>query len=87
MSLNCSTKEGINNAIRINFRRENQFLFEVFKRVNDENEVKCKWEKEMIKHMLHKVEVNQRRIFIGIENGAGKNENNVPLEMNGDRTD
>ena len=34
VSFKCSTKERIINAIRMNFHRENQLWFEVFKGVN-----------------------------------------------------
>ena len=36
--------------------------------------------------MFQKVEVNQRRIFAGIEKGSGQNENNASPLMSKDRT-
>ena len=37
--------------------------------------------------MLHKVEVNQRRIFVGIEECVGKHKNNSLVAINKDRAD
>ena len=37
--------------------------------------------------MLHKVEVNQRLIFVGIEQGVGKCEKDLLFIINEDRTD
>ena len=36
---------------------------------------------------MQKVEVNQRRIFVGIEQGVGKCKNDLLVIMNKDRTD
>ena len=39
-----------------------------------------------IKQASQRVEINQRRIFVGFEKGAVKNENNALLTMSNDRT-
>ena len=47
------------------------------KGVKTEDEVECKGENGTIKKVVHEVEVNQRRIFVGIEQGVGKCENDL----------
>ena len=67
VSFKLSTIEEIINAIRIYFQRGNQLWFEALKGEKAEDEVEYRGEKGTIKQDLHKVEVNQRRIFVGIE--------------------
>ena len=59
VSFKFSTREGIVNAIRINFQREKQLRFEVLKGVKVEDEVEHEGEKGSIKQVLYQVELNQ----------------------------
>ena len=71
----------------MNFQRENQLWFEFLKGVKAEEKVECKGEKGTMKQALQKVEVNQRRIFVGIEQGVGKCKNDLLVIINKDRTE
>ena len=72
VSFKLSAREAIMNAIRIEFQGIKQLWFEVLKGVNAEDKVECEGEKWTTKQVLHAVEVNQRRIFVGIEQGVRK---------------
>ena len=61
--------------------------FEVLKGVKVEDKVEHKGETITIKQVLQKVEVNQKRIFVGIEKGLGKYKNDLLVIINKDRTD
>ena len=58
VSIKLSTREGIINAIRMNFQREKKLWFEALKGVKAEDEVECEVEKVTIKQVLRKVEVS-----------------------------
>ena len=54
VSSKFSNKEGITNAIKINFYRENQLHFEALKGVTVENDVEHKGEKEKLNNYFRK---------------------------------
>ena len=87
VSFKLSTKEGIINAIRMNYQREKQLRFEVLKGVKVEDEVEYEGETGTVKQVLQKVEVNQRRIFVGIEQGVGQHKNDAFVIISKDRAD
>ena len=57
------------------------------KEVKFDDKLEYEGEKWLIKQVLQQVEVNQRRIFAGIDKGVGKYENDVLVIMNEYRTD
>ena len=71
----------------MNFQRENQLLFELLKGVKVEDKVEGEGENGTIKQVLQEVEVNQRRIFVGIKQGVGKHEIFLLFMINEDRAD
>ena len=86
-SFKLSAREGITNAMRMNFQRKTQLWFELLKGANAEDEVEREGEKGTIKQVLHKAEVSQRRIFVGIEKGIGKHKNDLLVTMSKDCVD
>ena len=61
--------------------------FEVLKRFKVEDEVKCKGAERKLKKFLQNAEVDQLRIFIGMEIGRGMCKNDILLIMNKDCKD
>ena len=75
-----STK-GMTNTIRMSYYDKDNLRFEVLIGININNTIECEYEVANVKETLKNAEVNQRKSFVGIEQGIGENKNNVLLIM------
>ena len=65
----------------MNYCDKEDLRFEVLKGISVHGTMEHEYELESTKEMLVSVEVNQRTIFVGIEQGIGKNDDNVLVVM------
>ena len=81
VSFKWTSSKGIINAIRMNYYNKDDLHFEVLKGINIHDEMEYEYELASVKEILMNVEVNQKKLFVGVEQGTGKNENNVLVIM------
>ena len=81
VSFRKADEESITNATRMNYHAENSLQFEVLEDARVDEQVEFNGEEVSLKKALGEVEVNQRRIFAGIEMGTEKNHHNLLTTM------
>ena len=67
--------------MRINYCNKEELRFEVLKGISAQDAMEHGCELGSAKETLGNAEVNQRKIFVGIDQGIGKNEENVLVVM------
>ena len=63
---------GITNAIRMDYYKKEDLRFEVLKGIRIDDAVEHGTYLSGVKEMLRNVEINNRKVFVGIEQGIGK---------------
>ena len=84
VSFKWTYAKGIMNATRMDYCNKEDLRFEVLKVMSVNDAVEHEHELESAKEMLGNAEVNQIKVFVGIEQEAGKNEQNVLVVMHRD---
>ena len=72
VSFKWTTSTGIMNAIGISYCNKDDVRFEVLKGISTDEKIEDECELASSKEMLANVEVNQKKLFAGTEQGTGK---------------
>ena len=67
VSFKRASAKGMMNSIRMNYCDKENLRFEVLKGISVNNALECECELTIVKEALHDEDVNQRKIFVGIE--------------------
>ena len=72
VSFKWTSAKGTMNAIRIKYHNKDNLRFKVLIGMDINDTIEDEHELASMKEMLKNVEVNQRKVFVGIEQGTGK---------------
>ena len=81
MSFKWTSAIVITNAIRMNCCNKIDLRFEVLGGTKTDDAIECSNDVSSAKEMLVNVKMNNKKSFVGIEPGTGKNANNVLVVM------
>ena len=65
----------------MNYHNRDDLRFEVLKGISAHDRMECECELARVKEILANAEVNKKKLFVGIEQDTGKNEDNVLVVM------
>ena len=70
VSFKWTSAKGIINAIIMNYYKKEDLQFVVLRGISINDALEHEHELEIVKETLHNAEVNQRKVFVGIEQGT-----------------
>ena len=79
VSFQWTFSKGITNAMRMNYCNKEHLRFETLKRISVHDTIEYECELESAKEKLGNAKVNQTKIFLVIEQGIGKDEDDVSV--------